>query len=135
MELLRLVVWVSIRSARTAGEGGSGIERDNERAVCGVRVVGGSGSELEDMLLEGPTGQPSQQIASSETARARTYARFDARWTRDSQELFDVLACLCLSPYSWLPDIITGCKCTDTLAFDRRRRNPLEEGLQRGIVG
>lgn len=62
------MVWVSIRSARTAGEGGSGIERENERAVCGVRVVTGSASELEDALLKGPNGHLSQHVALSEVA-------------------------------------------------------------------
>ena len=49
---MRLVVCDSMRSAKTEGEGGSGIEAPYEREVRGVRVVsGGSESELVWFLV------------------------------------------------------------------------------------
>lgn len=64
-----------------------------------------------------------------------TYALFDARWKGDSQGRFDFFGCFGLSSYPWLPELITRRDCNDVLASDRRRRDPLEERLQRGIVG
>ena len=46
-EVERDVVWFSILSARTEGDGGRGIERAKERVVRGVRVAKGGGSESD----------------------------------------------------------------------------------------
>ena len=46
-ELEREVVWFSILSASSEGDGGRGMERAKDRVVRGVRVARGRGSESD----------------------------------------------------------------------------------------